>query len=246
MEHKERIEIAHKLGNLLIKKYGKNIIAIGVFGSTARAEDRKFSDLELLCVTKKPVENKAGLYKDIHLLIMFNTNKEYKKIATTIDVDWPRKASTFLNVLSIYDPTNFFQKVKNQISKVKYSKYVEAAAYCLSLCNQYFLKIKNAIQSKDKIELKEASIKFSLNAALFYALINKSYYKNSTRILDFEKFKNIPKNYKRSMFVLRGYSNSSNKRIFLESSRLLNEMTITLKKLGMKIYSYNDLRRVLV
>ena len=53
MKHNERLKLAREIGKKIIKRQGKNISSIGIFGSVARNEDDKFSDLELIVITKK-------------------------------------------------------------------------------------------------------------------------------------------------------------------------------------------------
>ena len=244
MEHKQRVKIAKILGKFLVRKYKKNIIAIGIYGSTARNEDKKYSDLELICISKKPFKNIASGYKDIHVLLFFNTPEQYRN-STFPDDKWPIRASTYFDIIPVYDPTKFFEKIKISLKTINYSVYIDSAKKCLSMCHQHFLKMKNSIYMKDRIGFEEDSYNFYFCSAMFYALINRKYYKNKKHIIDdIENFEIVPKNYKKIMSLLREHK-SSEKVIFSESSKILKRMFSDAKRIGIKYKVYNNLTEFL-
>src|SRR2546427_11832326 len=52
-----QIEI-ERIVERLDSAFGRSIVAIGLYGSTARGADQPFSDIEMFCVLKKPDEDR--------------------------------------------------------------------------------------------------------------------------------------------------------------------------------------------
>jgi len=59
MNHEERVRTANKLTEMMVKKYGDDILLGGIFGSTAKDTDTKYSDLEMFFVARDESKTKS-------------------------------------------------------------------------------------------------------------------------------------------------------------------------------------------
>jgi len=50
VNHEERVQLAAKLTDMMVKKYGGDILLGGICGSTAKNTDTEYSDLEMFFV----------------------------------------------------------------------------------------------------------------------------------------------------------------------------------------------------
>src|SRR3989442_13319716 len=58
-----RIELAKAMAADLRKREGRNLVAVGVYGSVARAEERRHSDVDLLVVVHR---KRRGIRHAVH------------------------------------------------------------------------------------------------------------------------------------------------------------------------------------
>jgi kanamycin nucleotidyltransferase len=52
--HEGRLRIAHDISDRVVEKYGNDILAVYVCGSTSKKLDRPYSDLEMIVVVSEP------------------------------------------------------------------------------------------------------------------------------------------------------------------------------------------------
>ena len=55
MNHEDRVDLAGKLTERLLGKYGDGILLGGIYGSTAKGSDTKYSDLEMFFIIKNVI-----------------------------------------------------------------------------------------------------------------------------------------------------------------------------------------------
>src|SRR5690348_868604 len=76
MTHDERLQIAREAANRILEKYGEQISAIAIYGSTAKKEDRSHSDLDMWVATSRPIEDlRFFVYKGIAISIAWDTEE---------------------------------------------------------------------------------------------------------------------------------------------------------------------------
>src|SRR5439155_8401695 len=54
MAPSRRLELAKALANELKERQGRNLVAVGVYGSVARGEERAHSDVDVLVIVRRP------------------------------------------------------------------------------------------------------------------------------------------------------------------------------------------------
>ena len=99
MKHEERIQLAQDLCARMVSKYSGDIILGGVYGSTARATDTEWSDLELLFVVRDDckVVSKHFIYRDIAVCYQVLEQEKLEDLLTKPSLDW----AFWIGVLSV-------------------------------------------------------------------------------------------------------------------------------------------------
>lgn len=91
MNHKERINLANNLTDLLLKKFGDEILLGGVYGSTARNLDTKYSDLEMFFIVKNESRAKSFSIAYKAMLVSGTVQRlvDIERDISEIELDWP-------------------------------------------------------------------------------------------------------------------------------------------------------------
>src|ERR1700730_5174668 len=78
------MQIAQDFTKKAVKKYGKNIVTIAIAGPVAEDEDRDFSDLDLVIITKKPLMQPYHFtFKDCIIEPTYISERDLKRVART-------------------------------------------------------------------------------------------------------------------------------------------------------------------
>jgi len=111
----------------LINKFGKKVVALGLFGSVARDEASDRSDVDVIVIIRdwRPgLERRRQVYEVLH--------KHVKRDVTLIDVDYETAleiiqskrsiSATMLNIIYdciiVHDPENILTRLKDTVNKV--------------------------------------------------------------------------------------------------------------------------------
>ena len=250
MERKERLKIAKELSKRILEAHKENILAIGVYGSMARKEDQKYSDIDMIIITKKEgkEEGKFFLHSGMSIEYEFVTKKEAIENIKNVNrdwPDWPQEATMYTNPLPLYDPNKTFKKFKTIVGGLNPGEFNKAAERALLILYEETCKVKNAELIKDKVNLLTFAREAALVAQLFVALVNKKYYSSNRNILkESQKFSKLPKDYKKLVMVASGYNRETQSQVYKATLKLLDNCSDLAKKEGLKFAEYNDLKQL--
>jgi kanamycin nucleotidyltransferase len=115
MERAHRLDLAYEIVRCIHQHYGERVLALGLYGSVARGSDGPYSDIEIHCVLHgegidKCLEWSHGSWKaevDVYsedVLIQW---------ASTVQATWPLTYGACTEVLTIFDPTEFFPRLRD-------------------------------------------------------------------------------------------------------------------------------------
>lgn len=185
MEHSERLEVAKEIADKIKKKYGKNIVSIGLCGSTIRNEDKKYSDFELIAITK----NKSGLheflYKDVSVTIVYRTLKDTLKIIQDVSESWQAELGNIMEQKILVGDPKISERFRKLIEKIPDKRFIKTGSKLIPSLFEYVGKIKNAAADNDIGQLNYARYDFIFIALNIVALFNKRYFKKGGfKILD--------------------------------------------------------------
>src|SRR3989442_2291331 len=97
--HEGRLRIAHQISDRIVEKYGNDILASNVCGSTSKKLDRPFSDLELIVVVRAQAEIAMEYYLHQGLIIQIECLKSSDTLAAAerLTYNWPWEADQYRN-----------------------------------------------------------------------------------------------------------------------------------------------------
>jgi len=230
MEHNERLKLAREISRKIVKIHDKNILSIGIFGSVRRNEDDKFSDLELIAITKKKGFFKQYIFKDILILELGVTFKNALKMIRNVDEEWSLRPGYLIHQKIISGDNSVINKFKKEISLVTNNDLQKAANKLIIWMYDNLNKIHSANKVKNKGKMSVPLAFFTIHANLLVGLLNKHIYRRQYYgALDEAKtFKKLPKDYYKLMKIL--YENKFPEKTDKAATELYNNCLKFLKK----------------
>lgn len=245
LKHEERMKLASDLTKKIVDSYGENVLFIGVYGSTARAEDKEFSDLELLVIMKHPAKSKMFIYKDIVVLIHFITHENaLKNLGDVTGPWWLGWVGTLLYTKRLYGEEKLLDKFRNIVNSISDKKYAEAAANSLVWTYEFFNQIRNAYQNGDLYSAMSSALYLRNSIGEFTAFLNKKHYRSHVfrSLNEAKQFEKLPKNYFNLMQKL-GTSNNLEE-IYETANKLWKGCLKLARENNIKIKRYSSIDKI--
>lgn len=206
MKHNERIKLAREIAKKIAKKHGKDIISIGICGSTARNEDEEFSDLELIVITRRKRFVKDYIIRNVKILEKAIPIRKAIKIIKDVNMEWPLNLSILLHQKVLIGKKSIIQKFRQEIKETgKRENDFERACRKLNFfMYESLCKIKNAAKSRSTAEMLVPLAFFTIQANLFVGLLNKHIYQRQYfgAFQEAKRLKKLPKEYATLMNIL--------------------------------------------
>lgn len=159
------MDLAAEVAGEIRRREGRNLVAIGVYGSVARGEDREFSDIDLLVVVSRPREWMRPFVRDgtivtIHQLTPATAREEVMGPGPGLNDALGRWRST----RALYDPRRLIARLKAHARHPPKAQFHESARRHLLETYEDYGKLRNAIAAGDLWEARETAIWFTGSA----------------------------------------------------------------------------------
>ncbi len=165
-----RLELATTLAGDLRHREGQNIVAVGVYGSVARGEERAHSDVDVLVVVRRKRAAIHHLVRDgVLITILQHTPREAAAEVTAPRPDMNDALGGWRSMRPLYDPSGLLRRLIRKARHPTGAQFREAARRALIETYEDLGKVLNAIDSGDADEAREMAIWYSGGAmgALF-------------------------------------------------------------------------------
>lgn len=187
----QRVAAAKEIARRLADKYGSNLIAVAIEGSTAKGLDLPESDLELAVIIQGVADRwYPFFYNGLSVGISYGNPEAELEDAARIDYTWPVTGDAYQTAQVIYDPGSFYPKLCHAASEAEEgTDFAPLIRDALADVYENVLKVFS-LGSKQTM----AAVMFAANAAywaaLTVALVNKHKYR-STRAM-FQESTELP------------------------------------------------------
>src|SRR6266704_6495353 len=103
--HEQRVETGRRISVQIQEKFKDQVLAVFITGSTAKALDRPYSDLEMTAIMKDNVEVpiKYYVYEGLLIQIDYRQESEFLKAAREPGHDWPLGADECRNRIVLFE-----------------------------------------------------------------------------------------------------------------------------------------------
>src|SRR2546430_13948547 len=166
MATSRRLALAKTLACELRTREGRNLVAVGVYGSAARGEDRAHSDVDVLVVVRRKRAAIRHLVRDgILITILQQTPQEARAEVTGSRGDLNAPLGGWRSLRPLYDPSGLLRKLMKRARVPTASQFREAARRALIETYEDLGKARNAVDVGDEEEAREMAVWYAGAAA---------------------------------------------------------------------------------
>ncbi|GHO47938.1 kanamycin nucleotidyltransferase C-terminal domain-containing protein [Ktedonospora formicarum] len=181
-----RLQLAQKIVEKLKERYENDLLAVAVFGSVARGEDKDFSDLDMIAV----VQQGQGVADDFNAIVdglkyavdIFSQDIVLGKM-TTVHMRWPFLAGKFVTAVPLYDKQGIFASYKGIFQKFiqnDFAPYVRQVFVeeIFEECNKFI----NTTDTGDRGRVHYNAYHLFTKLAIFLGIVNKTYFTSAVAL----------------------------------------------------------------
>lgn len=248
MKHEERVQLAHILTDMMVKKYGDEVLLSGIYGSTAKNTDTEFSDLEMLFLVSNGSKARSFnfAYKGMPVGVLVEKVADVEKDIKEVEVEWPLKMGRLFNMKLTYGDKALLERFRKTLKSVPTEKFNKCIAKETALCYEGLGRLKSVKVRMNTYEtgLFVAEVLFELN--LLVAVLNREFINHDYLRGLFEafKFKKLPKNYEKIACKLLNWNNLSLDETIQLAQELVHNFVEFATENGIKIEEHTPLEEV--
>lgn len=224
--HEQRVEIARRISNLVLDKYGDNVLAIFVYGSTSKNLDRPYSDLEISVIVRDGVEvpMKYYLLNGLVIQIEYVQSSVSLRAAENVTSNWHWEADQHRNRIVLYERDHWFRRLDEAIQRNKSENWSEAIRKSFMMMTESMASLKNDVITDNKNGILMRGRTIAENAARIVLLLNRKYVTTTSWFwkITFDVPKK-PNDFKKLVEKMSGFVPTTDKQVVAASERLYKE-----------------------
>ncbi len=178
--HEARMARANEIAAKFRAKF--DVLAIGLYGSLARGTDGPYSDIEMFCVVRgKEVDtsyewSEGGWKAEVNV----QSADVLLEWAAGLDEFWPLTHGSCINVLPLYDPQHFFERLKKPVYAHPAEAFDElVSGVIVGELYEFLGKIRNARALAKTENLAALAVEMAQYGAYLIGLANRKLYTSS-------------------------------------------------------------------
>ncbi len=181
----ERWALAQEMATQIRALHREDLLALGLYGSVARGQDRPYSDLEMLAVLKRAGEDRTyewtpGPWK---AEVNFQSRDTLLGQAAEVDELWPLTHGAFVFVKPLYDPEGFFPELRAVALGQPEARFREALrALIVGELYELVGKVRNAHEDRFWTALPPLAMQTAFYGAMLLGLAHRHLYTQGERV----------------------------------------------------------------
>lgn len=162
MVSRRHLAVARAFADELEEREGSNLVAVGVFGSVARGEEREHSDLDMLVIVKRPRKSlRHHMRAGILVTILQQAPAQARDEVTGSRPDLSDALGGWRSLHPLYDPRGLLAELRRRALHPSPAQFREAARRGLVATFEDLGKLRNAVAARDPVEAREMAIWFT-------------------------------------------------------------------------------------
>ncbi len=158
--------LARRIAGELREREGRNLIAIGVYGSVARGRDREHSDIDLYVLVRRKRAWMGHVLRDGYLVTISQHTPEEGRAEVTGPGPWLcEKLGGWRSMRPLDDPSRLLARLTARAGRPTAAQFHGAARKDLVEVFEDYGKVLNAVAAGDALDAREMSLWFTGGAA---------------------------------------------------------------------------------
>jgi predicted nucleotidyltransferase len=229
------MEIAMRLKQKILKKHKGQVIGIAIYGSVAKHEDRRYSDLEMFVVTRRKlkVREYRSVFRGMPVEVSYIPARDLLRRAKKVTPNWSIESDFYRSYLILYEENNWFKRLQRAVACQNQEDFRTAIKQYLVWLHELMGKIRNAYAyHNDSLFLWLTSF-LGWESIMILGLINQRYYDSERFIFETVlTFPLLPKNYQHLLETVCHFSTIDREEIYHAASKLFSELTKLARRQG--------------
>jgi kanamycin nucleotidyltransferase len=182
----QRWALVEEIAGRVMEVHGDDVLAIGLYGSTARGTDGPYSDIEMLCVLRSLGQDydhewTVGPWK---AEVNFHSQDLELEEAAKVDADWALTHGQYRDARPLHDPEGFFDQLRILVRDVTDAQ-LDSAIHEVVVGEIYELvgKLRNAMQAGALDGVTGIAVEMVRQSALALGLACRHQYRTGAELL---------------------------------------------------------------
>src|SRR3989449_11408402 len=180
---RSRLELARTVTAQLRRREGHNLLAVGLYGSVSRGEDRAHSDIDLVLLVRSGKTGLQMLMRNGVLVALLRlTRDEAADEVRGYSWNLPEALSGWRSVQELYDPRGLLRSLRDRSLRPRAHQFREAARGGFLGTFEDYGKLLNALEAEDAAEAREMAIWFTHGAAMILLCLERQVASTGRRV----------------------------------------------------------------
>jgi kanamycin nucleotidyltransferase len=240
VSHEERVEMGRKIASQIIDSYKDAVLAICIYGSTAKNLDRPYSDLEIFCVVTDSIEVKNKLYVHDGLLVEIDYPQESNllKAAARVGWDWPIQADQHRNRIVLFERDNWLKKLEEAVAENDRADFTEELQRATVAMTESLAAVRNANFKGDQRDLRTRAFYMAWDTARVVFLHNRKHVLTTSWFWkQLFECQEQPMGFRKFVDIVAGFEKSTNSELVNATEQLWRETMRMVQPRGISIES---------
>ena len=180
---RSRLELARTVTAQLRRREGRNLLAVGLYGSVSRGEDRAHSDIDLVLLVRSGKTGLQMLMRNGVLVSLLELTRD-QAADEVRGYSWnlPEALSGWRSVQELYDPRGLLRSLRDRSLRPRAHQFREAARGGFLGTFEDYGKLLNALEAEDTAEAREMAIWFTHGAAMILLCLERQVASTGRRV----------------------------------------------------------------
>jgi len=240
ISHEHRVEIGRRISAKILETFGDHVLSVFITGSTAKALDRPYSDLEMTAIMKDNVEvpTKYYVYEGLLIQIDYRQESEFLKAAREPGRDWPLGADESRNRIVLFDRDNWTGRLVEAVKQNDSADFTEALRFAALEMTESLAAVRNADYKDDSVDLRTRAFNLAWDAVRVVYLLNRKYVLTTSwywkQVLECPL---LPRDLNQLIDITAGFAPSSRDQLINAAEKLWSETVFLVKDRGISLES---------
>lgn len=244
MDHAERLDLGRQLGRQILAQHGDAVLAIYIYGSTAKDLDRPYSDLEIIAVVRDGIEIPGRYYvhRSIVVDIDYPQESTFLRGARMVRANWATVADQYRHRLPLFERDGWFQKLDKAVAESNRADPADAVRAAATSLTESLCVLQNAKLAGDQRTLIHRCQVVARKAGELVLLLNRRYLQRTSRFWQqVLACPERPKDLERLIDTAAGFRPATAEEMAAVTEELYEEVLALVKERGISIESNEPL-----